>query len=97
MKGIGEICAFMRLAKEDPRIGPAHISLYMAILQTWVEQGRGEVVLIKAGIVMKPAKIGGLGLYHRTIRQLNAYGYFRYEPSYNPKIPSRVILFLEED
>jgi hypothetical protein len=32
---------------------------------------------------MKLAKISGVATYHKSIRELDEYGYIRYEPSYN--------------
>jgi hypothetical protein len=85
----------MEMVGNDARVGPMHISLYVAILHLWAAQGRGKMVEISARKLMPVAKIGGVGPYHRTIRQLHAYGYVKYEPSYNPEVPSRVYLLLD--
>jgi hypothetical protein len=86
------ISSFMNRAKEDPRIGPMHISLYMAILYRWSANGSSASVKISARGLMPLAKIAGLTAYHRSIRQLNEYGYIRYEPSFDPAKPSKVYL-----
>jgi hypothetical protein len=84
------IASFMEEVREDSRISPVHISLYMAILQRWAAQGGDGPVSFKARLLMPAAKIGGRTLFCRTIRQLHEYGYLRYEPSFKPDEPSRV-------
>lgn len=78
-----EFSNFFESIKEDSRIGPIHISLYMAILQHRNENGYGARVFAFSKDLMKRAKISGVATYHRTIRQLHEYGYIQYEPSYN--------------
>ena len=92
MKEMVEWMRLMELLQEDPRIGPMHISLVVAIMRLWSVQGFSSPVDVSARKLMPRAKIWGLGSYHRTIRQLDAYGYIRYEPSYNPEVSSRVYL-----
>jgi hypothetical protein len=84
------IASFMQDVREDPRISPVHISLYMAILTRWAVQGGDGPVSFKARGLMPEAKIGGRTLFCRTIRQLHEYGYLRYEPSFKPDEPSKV-------
>jgi hypothetical protein len=84
------IASFMDRVRDDPRISPAHVSLYMAVLHGWSIQGMREPAMFKAPWMMAAARIGGRGLFHRTIRQLHDYGYLRYEPSFKPSEPSRL-------
>jgi hypothetical protein len=97
MKEMVEWMRFMELLQEDPRIGPMHISLAVAIIRLWSVQGFSNPVDVSARKLMPRAKIGGSGPYHKTIRQLDEYGYIRYEPSYNPEVPSRVYLEVGEE
>ena len=83
---------FIQQAKDDPRIGPMHLGLYLAVLSLWSTQTAGSSVEISARILMPLAKIGGSRSYHRSIRQLHEYGYLKYEPSCDPEVPSRVYL-----
>lgn len=80
----------MEEVREDPRISPVHISLYLAILYRWAAEGGRCPVSFTARGLMPDAKIGGRTLFCRTIRQLHEYGYLRYEPSFKPDEPSRV-------
>lgn len=80
---------FRRL-KEDPRIGPLHLSLYLAICS--LRPDSADIVRVSARTLMPLAKIAGKTPYHRTILELAAFGYIRYKPSYDPARPSLVWL-----
>jgi hypothetical protein len=92
MNEIPEIALFMEQARIDPRIGPLHISLYMAIFYFWIQQGRNGPVQFTAKELMPVAKIAGGTPFYRCIKQLHQYGYIVYEPSFNPWVRSKVIL-----
>lgn len=83
---------FMELAQGDPRLGPSHFSLYMAILYLRWLRGGEDGVEVSARVLMPLAKIGSPGPYHRVLRELDTYGYIRYEPSYDARRPSMVWL-----
>lgn len=73
--------SFFMFAAADPRIGPAHISMYMALLVCYSEQRLNPIYIFSTQL--KPmVKISGPATYHRTIRQLHEYGYIRYVPSF---------------
>lgn len=82
---------FGNAIESDHRIGPLHISVYTSILCLWLRQGCPEKVKISARIVMPLAKIASSNPYHRVIRQLNEWGYIRYNRSFDPKVPSEVL------
>jgi hypothetical protein len=75
---------------EDPRVGPPHISVFVAVLCLAAEQGVDDGVAVRARTLMPLAKIGGRGLFFRTIRELDAYGYCKYVPSCDKRVASRV-------
>ncbi|HMH32909.1 MAG TPA: hypothetical protein VK543_07755 [Puia sp.] len=72
---------FIIAIKQDARISPVHISLYLALLYCQSEQCMNPIYIFSAQ-VMPLAKISGPATYHRTIRQLHEYGYIKYVPSY---------------
>lgn len=85
---------FMDLVREDPRIGPSHISLFVAIMQSCKQQDYQIPVYIFGRDLMKQAKISALGTYHKCMKDLKELGYIRYIPSYNPVLGSLVYLKL---
>ena len=68
----------------DPRLHPAHISLYMALFFYWnlhhfpIEFYANRIEL------MKMAKIGSRSTYHRLIKELSNWEYITYLPTQNP-------------
>jgi hypothetical protein len=83
---------FMDRVGEDHRIGPTHISLFLAILYFYRKQEYQLPIYVFRREVMKQAKISADGTYHKAMRELKAYGYIGYVPSYNPALGSLVYL-----
>ena len=84
--------AFMQRARDDPRIGLPHVTLYAALLCQWHEKN-GEVPLYIFSYDLMPiSKLAGSATYHRSIRQLHEYGYIKYVPSNNHYLGSLVYL-----
>lgn len=83
---------FMDVAGEDPRIGPAHISLYTAILYYYIMQEGVNPISVYGRDLKKRAKIFAPATYHKCMGELKEYGYIRYVPSYNPVLGSLVYL-----
>lgn len=89
---VKELSLFYEAIKEDHRIGPTHISLYMAIFQLYNLNEFNNPVRITRARLMELAKVSGLATYHKCMRELNEYGFIIYLPSYNPSISSLVYL-----
>ena len=86
------ICSFMDRVGEDHRVGPTHISLFVAILYFYRKQEYRMPIYVYRKELMKQAKISADGTYHKGMRELKAYGYIGYVPSYNPALGSLVYL-----
>ena len=82
---------FFRAIAEDPRITPLHISLYMALLYLKDLRPIGELHVYSCE-VMRLAKISSPNTYRKGMRDLDAFGYMIFEPSFDPAQGSRVIL-----
>ncbi|WP_205514348.1 hypothetical protein [Longitalea arenae] len=81
---------FLRAAAEDPRIGPVHISLYVAILHQYKLQEYKLPISVYSRDLMRLAKISASNTYHKYIQELHRYGFIQYLPSYNPVSGSSV-------
>jgi hypothetical protein len=77
---------------EDHRIGPTHISLFLAILFYHGKQGYAMPIYVYRKELMKQAKISAIGTYHKAMQDLKLGGYIGYVPSYNPVLGSLVYL-----
>jgi len=68
---------FVEKVKDDPRIGPWHISLFAAIVVRPCCNGFYRVG--RRGLV-KTSKIRGKTTYYKCLRELVEYGYLEYWP-----------------
>ena len=89
---VKELTNFYSAIKDDNRIGTTHISMYMALFQLYNLNLFTNPIQITRGMVMETAKINGLATYHKCIKDLHAFGYIQYLPSFNPSINSQVYL-----
>ena len=69
---------------EDNRIATRHISLFLSLWHLGGRQPSSATIPIRRPELMALAKISGLATYHQTIRDLDHFGYIRYEPTCNP-------------
>lgn len=83
MDTIPEVVRFFVTIREDNRITPVHISLFIAILQVWESNNRQTPLCTCRRELMWLAKISGIATYYRCIKQLHEYGYLRYKPSHD--------------
>ena len=89
--------SFFKLIEGDPYLGPAHISLYMALFNRWIlNEFQNPFRLERAG-VMRVSKINSRATYQKCIHDLHTQGYIRYIPSFNHVGKSMVcVLSLEQ-
>lgn len=86
------ILGFVERAGEDPTMGPSHIGLYLAIVLAYERQGGRSPVSVYSRGLMRVAKVSAAGAFSKCMRDLQASGYIRYVPSYNPALGSLVYL-----
>lgn len=82
---------FIRIASEET-IYPTHISLYLALFQSWNINRFKNPITISRDEMMKASRIASKATYHKCIRELQNMGFIVYLPSYNPYSGSEVIL-----
>lgn len=91
MSEVFELAAFYEAIADDARIGTSHISLYIALLNeknTLLVDGFME---IRRDALMKNARISRK-TYNKCMKELQEYGYIKYQPSSNPMFGSKVLL-----
>ena len=87
---------FFTAIENDGRISLTHIGVYAAILQHWKAAGCPVPLRLFSYEIMRVAKISAHMTWHRTIRDLNDFGYLRYEPSFKRNERSKVYLLSGE-
>lgn len=80
---------FLRRIRKDCRLGPSHVSLFWALSVIHNRQGsRGYIDFWKEDVV-GIAKIS-FTTFYRCMRDLHAFGYVRYAPSFHAKVRSKL-------
>lgn len=82
---------FFSAIHSDPRINTTHISMYAALLQHWNLQ-KTDPLLLFSHELMGIAKISSGKTYYKCLKELNQYGYLRYEPSFNRNQRSKIYI-----
>ncbi|MCC9137537.1 hypothetical protein ACFSKU_15530 [Pontibacter silvestris] len=83
MNYIAHLSGFFRRVARDPRFNPTHVSLYMALFQQWNLNHFRNPISIARSQVMGISRISSRVTYHKCIRELHAWGYIYYSPSFN--------------
>ena len=68
----------------DKRVLATHVSLFTALFIFWQRDGFISPFTITRKTVMAFSKIASIATYHKCIRELDEYGYIRYQPSFHP-------------
>lgn len=93
MNYIKHLTGFFERVTQDKTLNPTHVSLYIALFQFWNCNRFKNPISISRDEVMRISKISSKATYHKCLKHLNALGYIKYEPSYNPFRGSHVIMF----
>lgn len=94
MEGFKELTDFYFKMKDDHRIGPVHISLYMAIFHLYQLNGFVNPVPVNRALLMELSKIRGLATYHKCVKELVEGRYIHYSPSHDSTIKSTARLLI---
>ncbi len=94
MDSIKPLFKFFVAIERDARISITHIGIYAALLQFWQEHDCENPVNAFSYEIMRIAKISASTTYHRSVRDLNEFGYIRYEPSFKRNKRSKLYLLI---
>jgi hypothetical protein len=70
---------FFKAIENDYRISITHIGIYVALLQFRADKGFINPIQAFRYEIMDIAKISSPKTYYKCIRELNEYGYIKYE------------------
>ncbi|PRY03355.1 hypothetical protein CLV24_14210 [Pontibacter ummariensis] len=83
MNYITHLTSFFQRVSRDYRLNPTHVSLYMALFQQWnLIRFRNPISVCRSEL-MQVSRISSRVTYHKCIKELHAWGYVHYDPSYN--------------
>ncbi len=92
MEALKPLSDFFSAIENDCRIGITHIGIYAALLQYWSDHHFENPIHVFSYEIMSIAKISASTTYHKCIKDLNDYGYIRYEPSFKRNKGSKVYI-----
>jgi len=87
---ITHLNAILEMFNNDECIRQGHITLYLAFFYLWNKKFFKEILIINRELVMERAKIKSKTTYHNHLRDLDAWGYLTYYPSYHPSRGSKI-------
>jgi len=90
---VSELAGYGKLLRRmsmDGRLNTTHISLFSALFIQWQRGGFKSPFSVTRKTLMAFSRIASIATYHRCIKELDNYGYIRYQPSYHPKLGSQV-------
>lgn len=76
----------------DRRVNVWHLGMYMVLLDLWNRNGRKNPIAITRQQVMQLARFKSIATYHKCIKDLVAFGYIDYRPTYDYYQGTKVIL-----
>jgi hypothetical protein len=83
---------FFALIEDDPYIGPVHISLYMSLINYWIQNEYQNPFIVDRVGLMRISKINARATYQKCLHDLHKAGSIEYIPSYNRSGKSMVYL-----
>ena len=89
-KQLAGYVSLLRLMEKDDRLLPTHLSLFTGLFVCWQRNGFISPFSVTRKTLMAFSKVASIATYHKCIKELDEYGYIRYEPSYHPKLGSQV-------
>ena len=91
---IRQLTSVYEIFAEDDRLSPWHISLYYALFHSWNLSKFRNPISINRADMMLHSKIGSANTYSKCIKQLDQWGYIKYEPSKSAMRGSKVHMFI---
>jgi len=85
-----QLPGYIQRITADARVNTSHLSIYMALLTCWQNQNCTGQFKITRKEVMKLSKVAAISTYHRCMKDMIRFGYFKYEPEYDSYKGSKV-------
>lgn len=92
MNYIKHLTGFFNCIANEETLYPTHISLYLALFQSWNINRFKNPITISREEMMKASRIASKATYHKCIKELQLIGFIEYLPSYNPYYGTEVIM-----
>lgn len=94
MEPIQLVKDFLSRTTSDTRLTPVHLSLTTALCHSWMINEYEKLFQTSRRKLMQSSHIRSIATYHKIIKELQAFGYITYAPSYHPKEGSTISLIM---
>lgn len=92
MHNLTQLTAYLHKIVADNRLKPVHVSLSLAICDTWINNHFEQPFRISRCELMRASRIRSYATYHKVLKELQRFGYLKYTPSYHPVKASTIYL-----
>ncbi len=92
-----QLTRFINRMVLDNRLRPVHMALSLALCHGWSLNQFQHSYRVTRNTLMKASRIRSRATYHKALKDLQAFGYVKYVPSYHPQRASEVILLDEAE
>ena len=79
-----QVISFIHQLASDIRLKPTHISLCLALCHAWMRSNFQNIFQVSRSKLMAASRIQSRATYHKVMKDLQAFGYLKYTPSYHP-------------
>jgi len=88
------IFIYLSIIEKDSRITVWHLALLIAIFRLGHRQDQHHIIRVSRSNLMALSHINTLPTYYKYFKELQAFGYIKYTPSYDPRYRSEIELLL---
>lgn len=92
MDRLQQLTRYINRMVSDTRLKPVHLSLSLALCHGWIANQFQRPHRVSRRLLMKASRIRSKTTYHKALKDLQAFGYLKYSPSYHPHKASEVVI-----
>lgn len=92
MDKLQQLTRYINRMVSDTRLKPVHLSLSIALCHGWIASQFQRSHRVSRRVLMKASRIRSKSTYHKALKDLQAFGYLKYFPSYHPRKASEVVI-----
>jgi hypothetical protein len=96
MDKLQKLTQYISKVVADDRLKPIHIAMAFALCDVWIIEQFQQPYRVSRRVLMQASKIRSKATYHKVIRELQTFGYLKYNPSYHPINASKVVLVMKD-
>lgn len=97
MDRLQQLTNYIKKVTSDARLKPIHIALSLALCDVWIVEQFQQPYRVSRRVLMQASRIRSKATYHKVIKELQSFGYIKYNPSYHPVKASQVLLVITDE